>query len=164
MIEGDLYAKTERRGRTYIAVVIKIGWEHREISDDLEGILDCFVDYCKGTKYYGEGKTADVFAIVLATYYSPDGYLYRFEENLPTDFVHAWDASPVTFTLSRAMWRMRKRELKPLPLSWQPPQVGTLAKNVRPPDSELRYDAELLLSEKPWSWGMGWGRRRRFRP
>jgi len=169
LVEGVLYSKTRRVGRGYVAIEIRFGYEHQEIVQGFQQVLSHFADYCLGAEYYVEDKAIEVSAIVLATYYSPSGYIYRFEEGLPNNFVPKWPSAPLVFTLSRVMWAMRdqmeqafrqlviltgagrtmvrKAPLRTLPL------VGILAKNVREPN-RMPYEAELLLSQQDWSWGL----------
>jgi len=169
LVEGLLYSKSRVVGQAYIALEIKVGWKHQEIVQGFDQVLSYFVDYCWGAQYLVEDKPIEVFAIVLATYYSPDGYIYRFEKGLPYNFIPAWPASPLVATLSRVMWTIRNRIEKTfqemiiapnaekivkgaISLRRQP-LVGILAKNVRK-SNQLPYKAELLLSRPDWSWGI----------
>lgn len=170
LVKGILYSKSRKVGPAYIALTIKVGWEHQEIVQGFKDVLSHFKDYCWGAEYYADGELVPISAIVLATYYSPFGYIYRFEKDLPNYFVPGWPSSPLFFTLSRVMWAIRDQirdEIKqiskqPLPevdkFVTQPvhkmlPMVGILAKNVRKPNM-LPYEAELLLSKADWSWGI----------
>lgn len=170
LVKGILYSKSREVGPAYIALTIKVGWEHQEIVQGFKEVLFYFKDYCSGAEYYANGELVPISAIVLATYYSPFGYIYRFEKGLPNNFVPGWPSSPLFFTLSRVMWAIRdqiREEIKqtakqPLrevdkfvnqPVHKMLPMVGILAKNVREPNT-LPYEAELLLSKPDWSWGI----------
>lgn len=183
LVFGDLYSGTTPKGRGYVAVEVKSGWGHKQIVQGFEQVLGYFMDYCWGAKYLVEGKPVELTAIVLATYYSQDGYIYRFEKDLlekdpqiAYKFMPGWPASPLVASLSRVMWAMRDRieetfkgitmlpngdralaqtaKGEKMPLRNRP-LVGILAKKLRK-SGKLPYEVEMHLSEaKPYySWGI----------
>lgn len=149
----------------YVAIEIKPGSKHHDILDGFDAVLDYFGDCLWGARYSLDGQEIPLFAIVLATAFSPSGYLFEAEGKFdPTDIVLGpWDAHPMTFTIARLLWRQgdnalkRYRALVGLPRAERRfgsgaagqkfPEVGVL---VREPGQRERV--LLMLSAPPYHW------------
>ena len=164
LVRGTVEA-AGRRQQAYVAVEIKPGRKHQDILDGFDAVLDYFADWLWGARYTVDGQEVPLFAIVLATGYSPEGYLFEAEGKFdPQGIVRGpWDAYPMTFTIARLLWRQRDNILKRyqalvgLPrirgrlaarqIGLPVPEVGLLVKEPGTDDRLL-----LMLSAPPYHW------------
>jgi len=167
LVCGDLCAARTVRQGCHVAVEIKRGYKHTDVLDGFDAVLDYYADYLWGAEYRVEGETIQVAAFVFATFFSQQGYLFEEEGKFdPRGIVRGpWDSYPMTFTISRLMWRQKDNVLKrfqvltgipeaekrmngtngPRPF----PDVGVL---VREPAGD---GVRLMLSAHPYHWRFG---------
>jgi len=152
----------------YVAIELKKGYKHHDILDGFDVILEYFTDYIWGAEYSINGKSIEITAFVLATFFSQYGYLFKEEGKFdPRGIVQGpWDAYPMTFTIARLLWRQkdnllkRFRSLSGIPkverrLSKQKklsttraiPEIGVLIQ-----DPTHKGSVRLMLSENPYHW------------
>jgi len=152
----------------YVAIELKRGYKHHDILDGFDATLEYFSDYMWGANYNIHGEPIEITAFVLATFFSQYGYLFKEEGKFdPHGIVRGpWDAYPMTFTISRLLWRQkdnllkRFRSLSGIPkierkLSKQKklftaraiPEIGVLIQ-----DPTHKGSVRLMLSENPYHW------------
>lgn len=165
IVKGNLQAaKTMMRG-VYVTVEIKRGYKHHDVLDGFDAVLEYFSDYLWGAEYRIQGQSIEIASFVFATLFSKEGYLFQEEGKLGTEMVKKpWDAYPLTFTISRLLWRQKDNMVKRLRvLSGIPkvekkikrnlcpdraiPEVGILTRN---PSDKNRV--RLMLSKHPYNW------------
>jgi len=165
---GDLAAARTVRRDAYVAVEIKRGYKHRDILDGFDAILDYFSDYLWGAQYTVSGQVVEIAAFTFATLFSQQGFLFEGEGKFdPRGIVRGpWDAYPMTFTISRLLWRQKDNLVKRFQsLSGIPrversvgegkvllagraiPEIGILVRN--PSDKDA---VRLMLSKHPYHW------------
>lgn len=166
VVRGDLRAAKILKQGAYVALEIKRGYKHHDILDGFDAILDYFSDYLWNAEYWIGNKPIQISAFVFATLFSRHGFLFKEEEKFnPHSIVRGpWDAYPMTFTISRLLWRQKENLVKRFQiLSGIPkverrlkgklhpgrpiPEIGLL---VRPPSKER--GVLLMLSENPYHW------------
>jgi hypothetical protein len=166
LVRGDLAAAQVRRPGANVAVEIKPGYKHRDILDGFDAILDYFADYLWGAEYFIEDRPVEIAAFVFATLFCRDGFLFEQEGKFnPEGIVRGpWDAYPMTFTISRLLWRQKDNMLKrfqslsgipkvdrKLKASISParstPEIGVMVRNPRG-----HHDVLLMLSKNPYHW------------
>jgi len=169
LVRGNLSAAQTLRQNVYVAIEIKRGYKHHDILDGFDAILDYFSDYLWGAEYKVANKTIEVAAFVFATFFSQQGFLFEGEGKFePHGIVRGpWDAYPMTFTISRLLWRQKdnlvkrfrtlsgipkvERKLKgTLCAGRSVPEIGVLVLN--PTD---KHNVRLMLSENPYHWRFG---------
>jgi len=163
---GNISAAQKLKKATYVAIEIKCGYKHRDILDGFDAILDYFGDYLWGAEYKIDNKIIQMAAFVFATFFSKEGFLFKEEGKFdPHRIVRGpWDAHPMTFTISRLLWRQRdnlvkrfqtlsgipkiERKLRGVFYPGRPvPEIGILVRHPTKKDSIL-----LMLSEHPYHW------------
>ena len=168
VVRGDLQAVQTLRQGVYVALEIKRGYKHHDILDGFDATLDYFSDYLWGAEYWIDDKPIDISAFVFATLFSERGFLFEGEGKFdPRGIVRGpWDAYPMTFTISRLLWRQKdnlvkrlqalsgiprvEKKLKGTLHSARPtPEIGVIVKN--PANERVR----LMLSESPYHWQFG---------
>lgn len=155
------------RERQYVAIEVKPCFKHIDLLNGFDAVLDYFSDCCWGARYFVGQERVSIAAFVLATNFSREGYLFKEEKKFHYRVVErgGWPAFPMTFTVSRLLWRqrdnIRKRILQAIEAPrtlrrvTQPevpleiPEVGVL---VRHPDDQRADDVLLMLSENPYHW------------
>lgn len=166
VIQGCLSAAKKRKSGAYVAIEIKCGYKHRDILDGFDAILDYFSDYLWGAEYNIENKRIQISAFVYATFFSKQGFLFKEEGKFdPHRIVKGpWDAYPMTFTISRLLWRQKDNLVKRFHmLSGIPrverkiddkicavreiPEIGVLIKHPTEKDK-----VRLMLSQNPYHW------------
>ncbi|MEW6423668.1 MAG: hypothetical protein AB1523_02820 [Bacillota bacterium] len=164
LVCGNLSAARTTRQECYVAVEIKRGYKHTDILDGFDAVLEYYADYLWGAEYRVEGKNVQVAAFVFATFFSQQGYLFEEEGKFdPRGIVRGpWDAHPMTFTISRLMWRQKDNLVKRFQVLMGLPKVerrlsGTAV--VRPfPDVGVLVrepagdGVRLMLSVHPYHW------------
>lgn len=162
---GNLIAAGTLKQSVYVAIEVKPGYKHHDILDGFDAILDYFSDYLWGADYWIGNKPIQISAFVFATFFSQQGFLFKAEGKFnPQDIVRGpWDAYPMTFTISRLLWRQKdnlvkrfqtlsgipkvERKLKWRLCAGKPiPEVGVLVQH--PTDKYLC----LMLSKNPYHW------------
>lgn len=165
---GDLAAAQTLRRNAYVAIEIKRGYKHRDILDGFDAILDYFSDYLWGAEYTIDGRVIEIAAFVFATLFSQQGFLFEGEGKFdPRGIVRGpWDAYPMTFTISRLLWRQKDNLVKRFQsLSGIPkverslangkvlfagrsiPEIGVLVRNPTG-----KRSVRLMLSKNPYHW------------
>jgi hypothetical protein len=166
LVCGNLSAARSLKQNSYIAIEIKCGYKHKDILDGFDSILDYFADYLWGAEYRIDNKPIEVAAFVFATLFSPSGYLFKEEGKFsPKGIVRGpWDAYPMTFTISRLLWRQKDNILKRLHVLSGIPKVEKKLKTKlfstrRNPEigvivSDPKDDRRvlLMLSASPYHW------------
>ncbi len=166
VVRGKLKAANETIKNAYIAIEIKRGYKHHDILDGFDDILDYFSDYLSGAEYYINGRYIEIAAFVFATLFSIDGYLFKEENKFsPYNIVKGpWDSYPMTFTISRLLWRQKDNIVKRYRLlcgipkiekkllgnlyTWrQIPEIGVIVKELHDKKS-----VRLMLSKNPYHW------------
>jgi len=166
VIQGDLIAAQTAISAVYVAIEIKRGYKHHDIPDGFDAILDYFGDYLWGTQYLIDDEPIEIAAFVLVTLFSRKGYLFEQEGKFnPRSIVRGpWDAYPMTFTISRLLWRQKDNLVKRFQLlagipkaerkikgiiapGRQIPKIGVLVLNPR-----VRSGVLLMLSRNPYHW------------
>ena len=165
---GNLAAAQTSIANAYVAIEMKRGYKHHDILDGFDAILGYFSDYLWGAEYAISGKVIQIAAFVFATLFSQRGFLFEQEGKFnPHGIVKGpWDAYPMTFTISRLLWRQKDNLVKRLQsLSSIPRVERNLAKGkllfsgrpvseigvlVRSPKDE-RF-VRLMLSKNPYHW------------
>ncbi len=166
LVCGNLSAARSLKRNSYIAIEIKCGYKHKDILDGFDSILDYFADYLWGAEYRIDDKPIEVAAFVFATVFSPSGYLFEEEGKFsPKGVVRGpWDAYPMTFTISRLLWRQKDNTLKRfqvlsgipkvekklkanLATARHSPEIGTLVCDPKDNSAVL-----LMLSANPYHW------------
>ncbi|NLG83760.1 MAG: hypothetical protein GX493_03925 [Firmicutes bacterium] len=176
IVQGNLAAKGILKREAYVAVEIKRGYKHQDILDGFDAVLEYFSDYLFGAEYQVGGYTIDLAAFVLATYFSREGFLFAEEGKFePHGIVRGpWDAYPMTFTISRLLWRQRDNLVKrfrtllgipkidrrchsPLKMERSIPHIGVLVQDPAKAGRIL-----LMLSEHPYHWHLEGSERQVF--
>lgn len=158
-------AKTLKQG-AYVAIEIKRGYKHNDILNGFDAILDYYSDYLWGAEYWIDDKQIQIDAFVFATFFSMQGFLFGEEGKFnPKGIVRGpWDAYPMTFTISRLLWRQKDNFVKRFKvLSKIPkverkmkgtihtgrhlPEIGVLVRNPTKKQGVL-----LMLSKNPYHW------------
>jgi len=166
VIQGSLSAALKCKSDVCVVIEIKRGYKHRDILDGFDSILDYFSDYLWGAEYKIEGKVIQISAFVFATFFSKQGFLFKEEGKFnPRRIVKGpWDAFPMTFTISRLLWRQKDNLIKRFRmLSGIPkverrinaeicagreiPEIGVL---IRHPT--VKDEIRLMLSQHPYHW------------
>ncbi|MCD6193617.1 MAG: hypothetical protein J7L26_09145 [Candidatus Aminicenantes bacterium] len=166
VVRGNLRAAHTLKQDVYVAIEIKRGYKHHDILNGFDAILDYFSDYLWGAEYRIDNKPIQIAAFVFATFFSKQGFLFKEEGKFePHGIVRGpWDAYPMTFTISRLLWRQKvnlvkrfqtltgipkvEKKLKGrLSAGMQIPEIGIL---VRKPSH--KHDVLLMLSENPYHW------------
>lgn len=166
VVRGNLSAAQTLRQGVYVAIEIKRGYKHHDILDGFDAILDYFSDYLWGAEYLIDNKPIEIVAFVFATFFSQQGFLFKEEGKFsPRGIVWGpWDAYPMTFTISRLLWRQKdnlvkrfqilsgipkvERKLKGKLYPGRPiPEIGVLVRNPTNKQGVL-----LMLSENPYHW------------
>lgn len=166
VVRGNLSTAKALRQGTYVAIEIKRGYKHRDILDGFDAILDYFSDYLWGADYEIGNKEIQIGAFVFATLFSQQGFLFEEEGKFdPRGIVQGpWDAYPMTFTISRLLWRQKdnlvkrfqtlcgipkvEKKLRGTLQTGRPiPEIGILIQN--PTD---KRSVRLMLSENPYHW------------
>ena len=167
LVQGIITAAKISRS-AYVAIELKRGYKHRDILDGFDAILQYFTDYMWGAEYIVDGEPIEISAFVLATFFSQYGYLFKGEGKFdPRNIVRGpWDSHPMTFTISRLLWRQKDNLLKQFrSLSGIPkierklskqhklspirvaPEVGVLIQ-----DPINKSGVRLMLSKNPYHW------------
>ena len=167
LIQGRIRCGTKDKGGSFVAVEIKPCFKHHDILDGFDAVLEYFMDYWWGAEYLVKDTPVPIAAFVLATHFSPYGYLFREEGKFDWHIVKmgAWDAYPMTFTVARLLWRQkdnilrRSQHLITMPKiekqvagrvsSRSFADVGILVKH---PNPAKRGQTLLMLSENPYHW------------
>ena len=167
LVQGNITAAQVSRA-VYVAVELKRGCKHQDILDGFDAVLEYFTDYIWGAEYSINGKSIEITAFVLATFFSQYGYLFKEEGKFdPRGIVRGpWDAYPMTFTIARLLWRQKDNLLKRFrSLSGIPKIERKLSKQKRV--SSVRVASEvgvliqdpthkekirLMLSKNPYHW------------
>ena len=165
---GNLAAAQTLKRNAYVAIEIKRGYKHRDILDGFDAILDYFSDYLWGAEYTIDRKVIEIAAFVFATLFSQQGFLFEGEGKFdPRGIVKGpWDAFPMTFTISRLLWRQKDNLVKRFhSLSGIPkverslangkvlfagrpiPEIGVLVQNPTG-----KRSVRLMLSKNPYHW------------
>jgi len=165
VILGNLQAKGRQFPNRYIAIEIKIGSKHKDILDGFDSVLDYLNDYLWGAEYYVDNQKIDISAIVLATKYSPFGFLFKEEEKFNYKVVKGpWDAYPMTFTIAKILWRQRDNLIKRFQaLTGIPKFVKSTKTKIDPQrdipqigvlvwESKGKKTIRLMLSAHPYHW------------
>jgi len=166
VVRGNLRAAHTLKQGVYVAIEIKRGYKHHDILNGFDAILDYFSDYLWGAEYRIDNKPIQIAAFVFATFFSKQGFLFKEEGKFePHGIVRGpWDAYPMTFTISRLLWRQKVNLVKRfqtltvipkvekklngrLSAGMQIPEIGIL---VRKPSH--KHDVLLMLSENPYHW------------
>jgi len=166
IIRGDLIAAKTIIPGVYVAIEIKRGYKHHDILNGFDAILGYFGDYLWGAQYLINDKPIEIGAFLFATLFSRNGYLFEQEGKFnPRNIVRGpWDAYPMTFTISRLLWRQKDNLVKRFQLlagipkaerkikgimavGRQIPEIGVLVLNPRVTSSVL-----LMLSRNPYHW------------
>ena len=166
VVRGNLTAAQTLKQGVYVAIEIKPGYKHHDILDGFDAILDYFSDYLWGAEYRINNEPIQIAAFVFATFFSQQGFLFKEEGKFnPHGIVQGpWDAYPMTFTISRLLWRQKdnlvkrfqilsgiprvERKLKDNLRPGRPiPEIGVLVQNPTGVQSVL-----LMLSENPYHW------------
>ena len=144
----DLVVRCGLKGSVfrYVAIEVKPCYKHKDLLDGFDAVLKYFCDHCFGAKYNVCGEPIEIHAFVLATNFSPQGYLWEDEKENPPTRVKGgrggWDCRLTTFTFVRLLWRQRDNLLKrilgiteiPRLLPWRIrkrefPEVGVLIRH-----------------------------------
>ena len=166
VVRGNLRAAQTLKQGVYVAIEIKRGYKHHDILDGFDAILDYFSDYLWGAEYRIDNKPIEIAAFVFATFFSQQGFLFKEEGKFnPRGIVRGpWDAYPMTFTISRLLWRQKdnlvkrfqilsgipkiERKLKGKLHAGRPiPEIGVLIRHPTDKQGVL-----LMLSENPYHW------------
>jgi hypothetical protein len=166
LVQGMLTAAQTRIPGSYVAIEIKPGYKHHDILDGFDAILDYFGDYIWGAEYSINDEPVEISAFVFATLFSRDGYLFAEEGKFdPRAVVRGpWDAYPMTFTISRLLWRQKDNTLKRMQtlaaipkierklkatvsVGKRLPEIGVLVRD--PTDDKAIL---LMLSKNPYHW------------
>jgi hypothetical protein len=167
VVQGRIKCGTRDKGLSFVAVEVKPCFKHHDVLDGFDAILEYFSDYWWGAEYVIEGELVPIAAFVLATHFSPNGYLFQQECNLSWQVVKKgpWDSYPMTFTIARLLWRQKDNLIKrcqslvSIPkiekrtssrIMTRPiPDVGVLVKH---PNPAKKGQTLLMLSENPYHW------------
>ena len=165
-------AKTIKQG-VYVAIEIKPGYKHHDILDGFDAILEYFSDYLWGAEYQIDNKPIEIAAFVFATFFSKQGFLFKEERKFkekdkkvgPPKIVKGpWDAYPMTFTISRLLWRQKDNLVKRFQFLSGIPKVERKLKgklNPAKPVPEIgilvchpivKQGVLLMLSKNPYHW------------
>jgi len=104
----DLLAK--KNNYTFL-IEVKPGAKHRDLLDGFDQTIKYAGEYYTGRVQYHTNITEKIDAFVLATKYSPYGYLYSLEAELPTlnytslKELYGMTEKPITHTFTRLLWR-----------------------------------------------------------
>jgi len=166
VVRGNLSAAQTLKQGVYVAIEIKRGYKHHDILDGFDAILSYFSDYLWGAKYWIDNEPIQIAAFVFATFFSQHGFLFKEEGKFdPRGIVRGpWDAYPMTFTISRLLWRQKdnlvkrfqvlsgipkvEKKLKGKLHAGRPiPEIGVLVRH--PTDKQ---GVRLMLSEHPYHW------------
>lgn len=166
LVCGNLRAAKTLKQRAYVAIEIKPGYKHHDILDVFDAILDYFSDYLWGVEYYIHDNLIQIDAFVFATFFSQQAFLFQGEGKFnPQGIVRGpWDVYPMTFTISRLLWRQKDnlvkrfqilssihragRKLKGKLHAGRPiPEIGVLVQ--KPSDKQ---GVLLMLSKHPYHW------------
>jgi len=160
-----------RRRKDYIALEIKPGYRHKEITEGFGDILQYCADYCWGTTYRikprtGRPRKISVSVFALATRFSSRGFLYEGEEQFGRKSIKETRSRrkfyPITFSLSRLLGSQRtvilnsimslttipgvaKRVQKGLVKWKEHPHIGVFTKR-----SANSRDVQLMTSDLPF--------------
>jgi hypothetical protein len=150
-----------------VAVEIKPCFKHHDILDGFDAILEYFTDYLWGAEYLIEEEPVPAGAFVLATHFSPQGYLFREEGKFDYRVVKMgpWDAYPITFTIARLLWRQKENLLRRYQHLIGIPKlerrmVGSMPTRSIPdtgivvnhPNAAKKGQTLLMLSENSYHW------------
>lgn len=167
LVQGRIKCGTKDKGASFVAVEVKPCFKHHDVLDGFDAVLEYFNDYWWGTQYLVEGSPVLIAAFVLATHFSPDGYLFREEGKFDWRVVKMgpWDSYPMTFTIARLLWRQKDNILKryqhlaTIPklekqmsrkIAIRPiPDIGVLINHPNPAKADQTL---LMLSENPYHW------------
>jgi hypothetical protein len=166
LVRGTLAAAQTSKQGVHVAIEIKPGYKHQDILDGFDAVLDYFSDYLWGAEYLIDEQPIEIAAFVLATFFSSQGFLFEEEGKFePRGVVKGpWDAYPMTFTVSRLLWRQKDNLVKRfqtlagipkveeklkgrLHTGGAVPEIGVLVKNPTG-----RQGVRLMLSKNPYHW------------
>jgi hypothetical protein len=166
LVRGDLAGAKALYPGAYVAIEIKPGYKHHDVLDGFDAVLDYFGDYLWGAQYLIDEKPIEIAAFTFATLFSREGYLFAEEAKFnPRGIVRGpWDAYPMTFTISRLLWRQKdnmvkrfqslgaipkiERKIKAgIAFARQIPEIGVLVLNPR-----LQGSVLLMISKNPYHW------------
>lgn len=107
----DLIAK---KANLTLGIEIKVGDAFQNILDGFQQTIEYAGEYYGGDiEYQINNKTIDIDSFLIATKYSPNGFLYANDNefktlNLANEFLTGFDVGekPITFTFTRLLWRM----------------------------------------------------------
>jgi len=166
VVYGNMGAAQRLIKGTYVAIEIKCGYKHHDILDGFDAILDYFSDYLWGAEYKINNKKIQIAAFVFATFFSKDGFIFKEEGKFdPRNIVRGpWDAYPMTFTISRLLWRQKDNLVKRFKVLSGIPKVERRLKGIFCPERIIpeigiliRHPTErscvrLMLSRHPYHW------------
>lgn len=166
LVLGQLSAAKRLNPAAYIAIEIKRGYKHHDILDGFDAILDYFGDYLWGAEYLIDNKPIEIAAFAFATLFSRQGYLFEQEGKFnPRGIVRGpWDAYPMTFTISRLLWRQKDNLVKRFQSLGAIPKVDRKLKGAIAPvrpipeigvlvlDPRIEGTVLLMLSRNPYHW------------
>ncbi|GEM_PF-2175239 len=166
VVRGNLIGAQTLKQGAWVPVELKPGYKHHDILNGFDAILDCFSDYLWGAEYWVENKPIEIAAFVFATLFSQQGFLFEQEGKFdPRGIVRGpWDAYPMTFTISRLLWRQRDNLVKRFQILSGIPKVETKLRGklhagrpileigvlIQNPIAE--QEVRLMLSERPYHW------------
>lgn len=165
----------DRTRKDYVALEIKPGERHKEITEGFGDILGYFADYCWGTTYVvkpraGRSRRVSVSVFALATRFSRQGFLYEGEKQFGRkpikDTRSRRKLYPITYFVSRLLGSQRtailnsimtltdipgiaNRVRKGMVKREEHPQVGVLTKR-----SANSRDVQLMTSDSPFYFHM----------
>jgi hypothetical protein len=166
VVFGNMSAAHKLKKGIYVAIEIKRGYKHHDILDGFDATLDYFSDYMWGAEYKINSEIIQISAFVFATVFSKDGFLFKEEGKFsPRHIVKGpWDAYPMTFTISRLLWRQKDNLVKRFQTLSGIPKVERKIKGIfyaRGPIPDIgvlvchptkRDDIRMMLSENPYHW------------
>ena len=135
VVRGNLTAAQTLKQGVYVAIEIKPGYKHDDILDGFDAILEYFSDYLWGAEYRIDNDPTQIAAFVFARFFSQRGFLFMEEGKFnPRGIVQGpWDAYPMTFTISRLLWRQKDNLVKRFEILSGIPRVEKkLRDNLRP--------------------------------
>lgn len=95
----------------FLAVELKNGNdEHQDVFlEGYDSVIQQYIDYCSGAKYIVNDKEIEISAFLLATQFSPKGYLWHREKETRVYNMGVFTAYPSTFTFGRVLFHQRRK-------------------------------------------------------
>jgi len=110
LVVGAKVQKTKNKPEDiYLAIELKDGSEsHQNVFlEGYDSVISEYLDYCFGASYKIGDQEVEISAFLLATQFSPEGYLWHKEKETNYYKMKQFVAYPSTFTFGRVLFHQR---------------------------------------------------------